>query len=100
MVAVLIASAWPAALAAGSANSHIVVGVTVVRSCIVDAQPATETSSRLTLSCAAGALRGIQMNGSAATVDERGNAVRLVAPIVPTSPAASQSGLRVLTINF
>jgi hypothetical protein len=97
---VFIASAWPAALAAGSANAQLVVGVTVMRSCVVSAQPASETTSRLTLSCAAGALRGIQMNWSAATFDQRGDSTRLVAPTTPTSQATSHSDLRILTVNF
>jgi hypothetical protein len=96
---VFIASAWPAALAAGSAHSQLVVGVTVVRSCIVSARPASEGTSRLTLSCAAGAMRGLQMNQGATRFNEGGTAV-LLAPTVPASQTPSNSELRVLTLNF
>ena len=96
----LIASTWPAALAAGSANAQLVIGVTVVRSCVINAQPVSQTSSRLTLSCAAGATHGIQLNQSTATVGGRGNSAELVAPTTPVSQATSQSNLRVLTLNF
>jgi hypothetical protein len=98
--ALFVVTALPAALAAGSANAQLVIGVTVVRSCVINAQPASPTSSRLTLSCAAGAMQGIQLNQSTARIGERGNSAELVAPTTPMPQATSASNLRVLTLNF
>jgi hypothetical protein len=98
--ALFVVIASPAAVAAGSANAQLMIGVTVVRSCVINAQPASQTSSRLTLSCTAGALHGIQLNESSANVAERGDSAELVAPTTPMSQATSQSGLRVVTLNF
>ena len=99
-IAVFASSAIPAALAAGSANAQLVVGVTVVRSCVVDAQPASQTASRLKLSCAAGAMRGVQTNQNATRFDERSRSADLIAPTSPVSEIASQRDLRVVTFNF
>jgi hypothetical protein len=95
-----VVTALPAALAAGSANAQLVIGVTVVRSCVINAQPVSQTSSRLTLSCAAGAMQAVQLNQSATAVAERGHSVELVAPTRPMSQGSAQSELRVLTLNF
>jgi len=97
--AVMTASTIPVTLAAGSINAQLVVGVTVVRSCMVDAQPTSQTASRLKLSCAAGAIRGLQMNQGATRFNEGGAAV-LLAPTVPASQTTSNHELRVLTLNF
>jgi len=102
--AVMTASTIPVALAAGSANAQLVVGVTVVRSCVVDAQATSSTTSRLKLSCAAGATSGLRMNRlqigqSAMRLTEGGKATELVAPTSPASSTA-QSELRVLTLDF
>jgi hypothetical protein len=98
--ALFVVTALPAAVAAGSAHAQLVVGVTVVRSCVINAQPASPTSSLLTLSCAAGAMHGIQLNQSSATFAERSNSAEIVAPTTPISQGTSQSDLRVLTLNF
>jgi hypothetical protein len=87
-------------LAAGSANAQLVLSVTVVRSCVVDAQPSSPTASRLKLSCAAGAMRGLQLNQGATTFSSSERAADLLAPTSPMSQTTSQSDLRVLTVNF
>jgi hypothetical protein len=103
--ALMTASTMPVALAAGSANAQLVVGVTVVRSCVVDAQAASSTSSRLKLSCAAGAASGLRMNRlqidpRATRLTEGGRATEVVAPTSPASSTTSQGELRVLTLDF
>ena len=102
-LAMMFASTMPAVLAAGTASGQLVVGVTVVRSCVVDAQPTSQTTSRLTLTCAAGAARSLQMNlqmNQAATTLNQGGAAVLLAPTAPASQTTSGSELRVLTLNF
>jgi hypothetical protein len=98
--ALFFVAAVPAARAAGSANAQLVIGVTVVRSCAINAQPASQTSSRLTLSCAPGAMQAIQLNQSATAVAGRGTSAELVAPTTPMSQGTAHSDLRVLTLNF
>jgi hypothetical protein len=89
----------PAALAAGSANAQLVVGVTVVRSCVIDAQTTSSTDSRLKLSCAAGAMSSLQTQGTT-KIEQSGTAADLLAPTAPVSQSTTQSDLRVLTLNF
>src|SRR6266545_668668 len=78
--AIVTAPAIPAVIAAGSANAQLVLGVTVVRSCVVDAQPSSPTASRLKLSCVAGAMRGLQLNQGATTFSSSERAADLLAP--------------------
>jgi hypothetical protein len=88
-----------APLAAGSANAQLTVGVIVARSCVVDAQPAAQLSSRVRLECASGAARGLRLSG-VTRIGGSARTTELLAPTLPFSGAASQRDLRVLTVNF
>ena len=74
-----------APLVADSTQSQLTVSVTVVRSCVVDAQPVAGDAPRLRLQCATGAARDVQVTTSNAA---------------PVSSGAPHADLRVVTVNF
>jgi hypothetical protein len=73
-----------AAVSAGSSSAQLTVGVTVVRSCAVDARPTGNASPFLRLSCTAGTQSTVRVSETAHT---------------PTAAVASE-GDKVLTLNF
>lgn len=69
-------------LGAGSSSAQMAVGVTVVRSCAIDARPATKPTLRLT--CTAGARSNLKVS-------------EIVQP--PSAAVGSQGGT-IVTLNF
>jgi len=74
-------------LTAGTAQSDLGVSVTVVRSCVVDAQPSVAGAPPLRLNCSAGAARDVRVTES----------VSAATPVLSNAP---QADLRVLLVNF
>ena len=73
-------------LTAGTAQSDLGVSVTVVRSCVVDAQPTIAGAPPLRLTCASGAARDVRVTESVSTATQ-------------VQSSAPQDD-RVVTVNF
>jgi hypothetical protein len=87
----LIAASASPAHADASATAQLAVGVTVSRSCRLDATPSSTSSSMVRLDCAAGAADVLGKKDETGTINLR----------IPTTPAASsQNGLRIATVQF
>jgi hypothetical protein len=71
-------------LSAGANSAQLAVGVTVVRSCVIEARPADTASLSFRLTCATGA----QSN------------VRVTEPVQQPARTVSTDGHKVVTINF
>jgi len=93
----VIALTASAPLVAGSASAQLTIGVVVARACQIDAQPATETSSRVRFACAAGAARSLRTNDATRIGGSR-RSPELLSQTVPW--AESQSDWRVVIVNF
>jgi hypothetical protein len=72
-------------VSAGSSSAEMTVGVTVVRSCAIDARPVEKSSSPLRLTCTAGAHSNVRLS----------EAVQR-----PTAQNVSSNDLQVVTLNF
>jgi hypothetical protein len=74
------------ALSADSASAQLTVGVTVLRSCAVDARAAENDAPTLRLTCTAGAQSSVKLSES------------IQQPAEPMS--AGSGGLQIITLNF
>ena len=88
-----------ATASAGSNGAQLTVGVTVTRSCAVDARPADASYSVLRLNCAAGATPGVRLSDSGQRPADASAALGLRVPTVPFSETPTGS-LHVVTLNF
>jgi len=95
-----------AAMAAGSAtvstsssSARLTVGVTVVRSCAVNARPAGRESSQVVLTCAQGATPGVLAGASVNRLAHGAGTLRLHVPTAPYGAAPSPE-LAVVTLQF
>ena len=78
-------------VSAGATSTSLTVGVTVVRSCVVDAQPAD--GSLVHVTCAPGAAQGLRISGPMQTPTA---ATRLPSSTTSEAPAGQQ----MVTLNF
>jgi hypothetical protein len=83
-VLALVAVGGVTAFSAGSSSASLSIGVTVARSCVVDARPADTTSPPIRLTCAPGA----QSN------------VKFSEPVRTAASTASSADRQVVTLNF
>jgi hypothetical protein len=82
-VLALAAVAGTGVLSAGSSSAQMGVGVTVVRSCAIDARPST-SAPKLRLTCTAGAQSNLKVSET----------------MQPPSAAVVTEGRTILTLNF
>jgi hypothetical protein len=80
----LVGVAGAGAASAGSSSAQMTVGVTVVRSCAVDARPAAGASPLLRLTCTAGARSNLRLSES----------------LQKPARTMSSDDLQVVTLNF
>jgi hypothetical protein len=100
VLVVVAATVLPVALSAGSVNAPLSVGVTVSRSCRVDATSEVQGSASVDLRCVEGAASNLR---SAALVVPRigdDRALRLEAPTTSFRGAPADASLQVVTLNF
>lgn len=74
------------ALSADSASAQLTVGVTVVRSCAIDARAAENDTPTLRLTCTAGVQSNVKLSESIQQPAE--------------TVSAGAGGLRIITLNF
>jgi len=72
-------------VSAGSSSAQLTVGVTVVRSCAIDARPTDKMSPPLRLTCTAGAHSNVRLSESVQK---------------PAAQSVSSDDLQVVTLNF
>lgn len=77
---------------AASTSAPLAVSVTVVRSCSVDATPASQRSASVTLRCSAGAAPGLAA--------PRFGSQRLTLQTTQFSRSPENEDLQVVTVNF
>jgi hypothetical protein len=77
---------------AASTSAPLAVSVTVVRSCSVDATPASQRSASVTLRCSAGAAPGLAA--------PRVGSQRLTLQTTQFSRSPENEDLQVVTVNF
>jgi len=94
-----VSVAGVATVSAGSNSAQLTVGVTVVRSCAVNARPADAASSFVRLNCAAGAAQGVRLSDTTQRPLNTSGASELRVPTTPSSQSPSGS-LQVVTLNF
>lgn len=99
LVATGVACVATLSLSASSSIAQLGVSVTVVRACVVDAQPGDASSSTLRLTCASGAGTSLRLSESIQVPTDTSGASVLRVPTVPVLSAASGS-LQILTLNF
>jgi hypothetical protein len=63
-VVILAGVAGAGAMSAGSSSAQLTVGVTVVRSCAIDARPTEKASPLLRLTCTSGAQSNVRLSES------------------------------------
>jgi hypothetical protein len=83
-VVVLAGVVGAGAVSAGSSSAQLTVGVTVVRSCAVDARPMEKASPLLRLTCTSGAKSNVRLSES----------------VQKPRTISSDDDLQVVTLNF
>ena len=90
VILAVVLSSTPAL--AASTSAPLAVSATVVRSCSVDATPASQRSASVTLKCSAGAAPGLTA--------PRFGSQRLTLQTTQFSQSPENEDLRVVTVNF
>lgn len=90
-----------ASVAAGSASTPLMVGVTVVRSCAVRATSIGRKSAQLDLTCVSGAASNVRRtSGFGSQPEDSRTLLRLQIATSPFRGVADDRGLEVATVNF
>jgi hypothetical protein len=99
ILAILVFSGTP--LMAGSTSAPLRVSVTVVRSCAVRATSIDRGAAQLDLNCASGAASGVRRpDGVDRRSQDSGTRLRLQMPTSPSTRAAGDGSLEVVSVDF